>query len=253
MRQVFLRDTDACVTYRYLIDESIVRVRWIILHWNMYWTTFRRIFNRVGKNIQMYFSELCFISHNIRMFNGNIRSHMKVFPLSLLIHHYVHNRSQCMNIAGGFIQCDLSTFNSWHLKYVIDQRQQEIIGSFDLFQIVFCKFTVIQMFFEQTRIADNLIHRCADIMRHVEKESSLCLTGRLGSLQFRLCVCLTMHFTDISSKNTGGRISIAVHTDVYIDLKPSWRSIDHCLVLHPSHMTRMILLSDHCFQREFFF
>ena len=68
------------------------------------------------------------------------------------------------------LQLQLSTFNPAHFQDVVDQRQQILAGGFNLVKVFSDRCNVVAIAVCHIHIADNGIHRCADIMGHIGKK-----------------------------------------------------------------------------------
>ena len=89
-------------------------------------------------------------------------------------------------------QMYLSTLNPAHIQYIIDQWEQMVTGGKNLTQIILDSFLIINITYSQCGKTDNRIHWCPDIVRHIRKESTLCLVCCLRRM-YRLRKCL-VHF-----------------------------------------------------------
>ena len=100
---------------------------------------------------------------------------------------------QLGNIALLFFDLYLAALDTAHVKNIVDQAQQMIAGRKNLLQTIPDLLFVVDMVDGDGGKADDRIHRRADIVGHVGKESALGLVGMLrlhqGILQ-RLCLLL---------------------------------------------------------------
>ena len=72
-----------------------------------------------------------------------------------------------------FFQMDLSALNPAHIQDIIDQGKQMVTGGKDLTQIIPNPVFIINIAYSQCGKADDRIHWCPDIVRHVGKEGTL--------------------------------------------------------------------------------
>ena len=86
---------------------------------------------------------------------------------------------QLGNIALLFFDLYLAALDTAHVKNIVDQAQQMIAGRKNLLQTIPDLLFVVDMVDGDGGKADDRIHRCADIVGHVGKESALGLVGML--------------------------------------------------------------------------
>ena len=82
-------------------------------------------------------------------------------------HHRMQVVKEPRQIAGTVFQFELAAFDPAHFQHIIDQRQQMAAGGLDLFQIAARLFRLVDALLRQIGKADDGIHGCPDIMRHV--------------------------------------------------------------------------------------
>ena len=69
-----------------------------------------------------------------------------------------------------FLDLYLSALNAAHIQHIVDEGEQVLAGSGDLFQVVQHLFLIINMGRRQRGEADDGVHRGADVVAHVEQE-----------------------------------------------------------------------------------
>ena len=71
------------------------------------------------------------------------------------------------------LQGDPAAFNAAHIQHIVDEGQQMLAGGGDLFQVINDLIPVVNMGGRQRGEADDGVHRCADIVGHIEQELPL--------------------------------------------------------------------------------
>ena len=72
-----------------------------------------------------------------------------------------------------FLDLHLSALDTAHIQHIVDEGEQMLAGSRDLFQVVQHLFLIINMGRRQRGEADNGVHRGADVVAHVEQKLPL--------------------------------------------------------------------------------
>ena len=100
-----------------------------------------------------------------------------------------------------FLDLHLAALDTAHVQHIVDEGEQVLAGSGDLFQVVQHLFLIINMGCRQRGEADDGVHRGADVVAHVEQELPLgavcrCLVPdgklQLAVLLFQLGVILLL-------------------------------------------------------------
>ncbi len=117
---------------------------------------------------------------------------------------------------------NLSTLNPAHIQDIVDQREQMDAGGKDLAQIILNPFLVINITYSQCRKADNRIHWCPDIVRHIRKECTLCLVCCLCSMDC-LRKCLIHFFIGSTVRHNQDIFLFPIHLTAHCNnIKPSF-------------------------------
>ena len=80
----------------------------------------------------------------------------------------------------GFVQMDLTALNAAHIQHIVDKGKQVVARCENLAQIVPHLFFVVNIADSQCGKADDGVHRGADVVGHIGKESAL---GTVGSFR----------------------------------------------------------------------
>ena len=64
-----------------------------------------------------------------------------------------------------------------HVQHIVDQVQQMVPGGHDLLEVTLHLVRVLDAAERQCREADDRVHRCPDVVRHIGEEYALCLVG----------------------------------------------------------------------------
>ena len=72
-----------------------------------------------------------------------------------------------------FLDLHLAALNAAHVQHIVDEGEQVLAGSGDLFQIIQHLLLILNMGRRQRGEADNGVHRGADVVAHVEQELPL--------------------------------------------------------------------------------
>ena len=72
-----------------------------------------------------------------------------------------------------FLDLHLAALNAAHIQHIVDEGEQVLAGSGDLFQVVQHLLLILNMGRRQRGEADNGVHRGADVVAHVEQKLPL--------------------------------------------------------------------------------
>ena len=130
---------------------------------------------------------------HIFLFGQGLKHWNKIFAVFIQI-----NRIQ--------VQFNLAAFNAGHVKHIVDQRQEVFTRKFRLAKAIQSFCLVVNILYRHVGKADHCVKRCADVMRHIEQERTLCLIGKFSLFQAR-------HFTfslGIDTMETGNHMVLGV-------------------------------------------
>ena len=80
----------------------------------------------------------------------------------------------------GFLQMELAALDAAHIQNIVDEREQVAARGEGFGQIVLHSFLIVDIADRKGGKADDRIHRCADIVRHIGQEGALGAAGGFG-------------------------------------------------------------------------
>ena len=139
-----------------------------------------------------------------------------LFSVSSLNIHCTSCSSACRS-NGSTAQRRAARLDLRHLQDVVDQRQQVIAAGVDDVDLLLLIVAQVAVAFEQLRVAEDRVHRRADLVRHVGQEGALgpagALRGFLGGAQLgraagheRFEVLLVLAQLEIGDEHLGERV-----------------------------------------------
>ena len=142
----------------------------------------RGVLDGIAHDVKIDLLQLRLVTVRKLMWHMGILGVLDVLFLDVGFKHRIDGVKQCTEVRRFELQGCTAAFNSRHLQHLVDDGQEQTAGVLDLLKIPPRLFLVIEISLQQLREAHDGVHRCTDIMAHIEEESRLRLT-RL------LCLC----------------------------------------------------------------
>ena len=167
--QEFFTHSDTCINYLSLYPHTVFPVTVNLCDPYGNRSPWSCIFYRITDQIEENFPVLCLIADYMFMLHLIFHLKANTFFLCFRLKNFVNSMINISDLHIIFIQFHLTTFNPGHVQHIIDNRQQQISGLLHLLLII-QKLRICQFSFHQLTVSQQCIHRCPDIMWHIEKE-----------------------------------------------------------------------------------
>ena len=140
----------------------------------------KRIANKIAENLFDFRA----VAHQMLLPDIDIKHKGDILLFRFNLKNALNLVKKMLSINIIFIQLHLTAFNTRHIQHIIDNQQQQIARLLHLLLII-KQLRLCQPLLDQLAVAKQRIHRCTDIMRHIEQKVGLghiSLTRRLHSL-----------------------------------------------------------------------
>ena len=183
MRQKFCFHADPRIRQFKMIQYFLVRT-FLFLHTEEYFTAIRGKFHGIPENIDKYLAQMQFIPYYKRMGKCRKLPYQFDIPCCKLS---ADNRSTVIDtgpdIKALMIHLGFPGFNTAHIKHIIDQTEQMLGRTADLFQTVQNLILISDILQRDIRHAHDTVDRRSYVMTHIGKEITFGLTGAVRFLR----------------------------------------------------------------------
>ena len=170
----FLTHTDSVILHPDLVQFTASLETRILFQPDRNGSASRSKLDRIGQKIQQHLIQSCLITIDILICHiHGIHIKLQLFRMDLPADDRLQIMKHIRQTDLRFFQMDLSALNPAHIQDIIDQGKQMVTGGKDLSQIIPNLVFIINIAYSQCGKADDRIHWCPDIVRHVGKEGTL--------------------------------------------------------------------------------